>query len=527
MTSQWDASMIEWKENAFQGGDTNWWDEMTQNALTQQYDLSVRGGTEKSNYFISLSYSDQQGIIKGGSSKRYTGRLNFETLIGKQLKFGVNLSASSRKTNDKDRLLESLIRFRPDFPANNGDGSINLIPDDTTIENPNLTLANRNSGLGKTFSASGFLEWTIMDGLIFKSTGTVNYSNSQTDVFNKKGTRGYNTTYNNRSLTNNDNNTYVWDNTLTYIKDWKKHSLVALVGHSIEKYESTSLNASGDDFPDENILIDLGSGADNWASSGASGNALVAVMGRLNYKFNNRYLATLTFRADGSSRFGEDSRWGYFPSGALAWIISEEKFMSSIQNYVPYLKLRASIGKTGSQNLGNYDFMSLMGSASYEGEPGIKPETLGNPVLQWEETLSKDLGLDFGLFDERIRGSLGYYHKKIDNLIYSGSVAPNTAFTTLNQNIGTIVNYGWEFDLKVDLIKTQDMTLDFGFNIATNKGKVKKLDGVIKELYIPYYYEYIRLEEGGPIGKWYGYKSAGRLFSSHEEAMALRPVNAS
>ncbi len=522
MTSQWDGSFLQLKSDAFYEGDTDWWKEMTQNALTQQYDLSIRGGTERSNYFISFSYNDQKGIVKGGRSKLYTGRLNFETLIGKPLKFGLNLSASSRKTNNKDNLLGNVIRFRPDFPAYNEDGSINLVPTNTTIENPNLTLANRNDGLGKIFSGSAFMEWNILDGLKFKSTGTVNYSNTQSDVFSKKGTRGYNASYNTRSLGNYDNTTYVWENTLTWMKDWEKHNLVALLGHSIEKYKSKSLGASGEDFPDEEILINLQSGADSQAESDENGNSLVSVMARLNYKFNQRYLATFTFRADGSSRFGPDSRWGYFPSGALAWVISEEEFMASLRPYIPYLKLRASIGKTGSQNLGNYDYMSLMGAASYEGVPGIRPSSLGNPILQWEETISKDLGLDFGLLNERIRGTLGYYQKKINNLIYDGSVAANSSFETVSQNVGTISNTGWEFDIKADLLKKRDMTLNFGFNIATNTGKVKKLDGIVKELKIPYYYEYVHLEEGGKIGDWYGYKYAGRLFRTQEEIIALK-----
>ena len=524
MTSQWDGSMLELRDDAFQNGNTNWWDEMTQNALTQQYDLSIRGGTEYSNYYVSFSYNDQKGVVKGGRSKLYTGRLNFETLVGKHLKFGLNLSASSRKTNNKDNLLENIVNFRPDFPAYNEDGSLNLVPTNTAIENPNLTLANRNDGLGRIFAATAFVEWKILEDLQFRSQGTVNYSNTQTDVFNKKGTRGYARTSNNRTLSNYDNNTYVWDNTLTWTKTWQKHNLVALLGHSVEKYVSKSLSGTGEDFPDEHVLINLQSGAESSAESAETRNALVSVMARLNYKFNNRYLATFTFRADGSSRFGVDNRWGYFPSGALAWIISEENFMESIRTYVPYLKLRVSVGKTGSQNLGDYDYISLMESGAYEGEAGIRPATLGNPVLRWEETVSTDVGLDFGLWDERIRGTLGYYNKTIKNLIYNGSVASNTSFTEVNQNVGTISNSGVEFDIKADILKTNDMQLTLGFNIAANRGKVKKLDGILNELKIPYYYEYVHLEEGGKVGEWYGYKYAGRLFQNEEEVIALRPV---
>ena len=525
-TSQWDGSMLQLRSDAFMNGDTDWWDEMTQNAMTTQCDISVRGGTTNTNYFISFGYNDQKGVVKGGRSKLYTGRLNLETLIGKQLKLGVNLSGSSRKTNNKDNLIDNIIRFRPDFPAYNEDGSLNLVTTSTVIENPHLTLANRNDGRGLTFSSSAFLEWTILDGLKFKSTGTVNYTNSKTDVFSKKGTRGYSIAYNTRSLGNNEYNTYVWDNTLTWMKDFGKHNLIAVIGQSIEKYKSTNLSGGADDFPDEEVLINLGSGADSWSDSDEAGNTLVSAIARINYKYNNRYLATFTFRTDGSSKFGPDKRWGYFPSGALAWVISEEEFMTSLKPYIPYLKLRASIGKIGSQNLGNYDYISLMGSATYDGEPGTKPTSLGNPVLQWEETTSIDVGLDFGLFSERLRGTIGYYNKQINNLIYNGSVPANSSYTTVNQNVGTIANTGWEVDMRGDVIRTDKLNFEIGFNIATNTGKVKKLDGVVKELKMPYYYEYVRLVEGGHIGDWYGYKYAGRLFRTQEEIIALRPTSA-
>lgn len=525
-TSQWDGSMLHLRSDAFMDGDTDWWDEMTQTAMTTQSDVSVRGGTSNTNYFISFGYNDQKGVVKGGRSKLFTGRLNLETLIGKQFKLGVNLSGSSRKTNNKDNLIDNIIRFRPDFPAYNQDGSINLVTTSTIIENPHLTLANRNEGRGLTFSASAFLEWTVLEGLIFKSTGTVNYTNSKTDVFSKKGTRGYSTAYNTRGLNNSEYNTYVWDNTLTWMKDFGKHNLVALVGQSIEKYKSSLLSGGAEDFPDEEVLINLGSGADSWADSDEAGNSLVSVMARLNYKYNNRYLATFTFRTDGSSKFGADKRWGYFPSGALAWVISEEEFMAPLKTYIPYLKLRASIGKIGSQNLGNYDYISLMGSATYDGQPGTKPVSLGNPVLQWEETTSVDVGLDFGLLNERLRGTIGYYNKQVNNLIYNGSVPANSSYTTVNQNVGTIANTGWEIDLRGDVIRTENMNFEIGFNIATNSGKVKKLDGVVKELKMPYYYEYVRLVEGGHIGDWYGYKYAGRLFRTQEEIIALRPTSA-
>jgi TonB-linked SusC/RagA family outer membrane protein len=524
-TSQWTADQLMLRSDAYMTGNIDWWKEMTDPAYTYQADLSLRGGTETTNYYVSFGYTDVGGIVKGGKSELYTGRINLETEVGKLLKFGVNASGSNRRANNKDALLSSIPRFRPDFEAYNPDGSINIVPSNTTIENPYITYLNRNDGIGKVLNATAFAELKIVPGLKFKSAGTINYASSSYDIFNKKGTRGYDSNYNYRSLSIGESNTIVWDNTLNYAAVLGKHDIVAVLGQSIESYKYKSLRASGTGFPDEKILININSAATTDGYSDEYGSRLASFFARVNYKYMNRYLVTATFRADGSSKFGPNNRWGYFPSGALAWIISEEKFMQPINNIVPYLKLRFSIGESGSQNLGYYDWMTTLTAAPYTEQAGIKPSNLGNPSLQWENSTLTDIGIDFGLLRERLRGTLGYYSKKVENLIYSGSVPVNSSFQTINQNIGSITNRGWEFEITGDVIKKKDLLFSIGFNIATNKGNVNKLDGVQKEIIMPYYYEYVKLVEGGKLGDWYGYKTAGRQFATAEEIYALKTIN--
>ncbi|MDD2426061.1 MAG: SusC/RagA family TonB-linked outer membrane protein [Bacteroidales bacterium] len=524
-TSQWRADQLQLRSDAYMTGNTDWWKEMTNPAYTYQADLSVRGGTDVTNYYMSFGYTDINGLIKGGKSQLYTGRMNFETQIGKALKMGVIMSGSSRTANNKDALLRSIPRFRPDFDAYNPDGSINIIPTNTTIENPYITYFNRSDGLGKSFYGTAFAELKILPGLKFRSAGTINYSNSAYDSFARKGTQGYPSTYNYRTLSVSESNTKVWDNTLNYAAVFGKHDIVAVIGQSIEKFGAKRLSADGEGFPDEEILINIDSGADTYGSSDEYGSALASFFARANYKYMNRYLVTATFRADGSSKFGPNNRWGYFPSGAVAWIMSEEEFMKPINDIVPYLKLRFSIGESGSQNLGYYDWMTTLTAAPYSEQAGITPSNLGNPSLQWESSTLTDIGIDFGLFKERIRGTIGYYSKYVDNLIYTGSVPPNSSFQTINQNIGSITNKGWEFEIRGEIIKKKDMVLELGFNIATNSSIVNRLDGVQKEIVMPYYYEYVKLVEGGKIGDWFGYKTAGRLFATSEEIFALKPIN--
>jgi len=524
-TSQWTPQMLELRSDAYMTGDTDWWEEMTQPAITSQVDLSVRGGTESTNYYLSFGYTDINGLVKGGKSQLYTGRMNFETNVGKAVKIGMTLSGSTRTANNKDALMKSIPRFRPDFQAYNPDGSINIVPTNTTIENPFITLNNRNDGVGKGLNGTAFLELKLLPGLKLRSAGTINFSGSTNDIFNKKGTQGYSSAYNYRSLTNTEYSTQVWDNTLNYAAVIGKHDIVAVLGESTESFKYKTQNAYGEGFPDEEVLININSAATTGGRSDEYGSALASFFARVNYKYMNRYLVTATFRADGSSKFGPNNRWGYFPSGALAWIISEEKFMQPINNIVPYLKLRLSMGKSGSQNLGYYDWMTTLSAAPYTEQPGIKPYNLGNPSLQWENTTSTDIGIDFGLLKERLRGTVGYYSKRVDNLIYTGSVPTNSSYQTINQNVGSITNDGWEFEIRGDVIKNSNMTLELGFNIATNSSIVNKLDGIQKEIVMPYYYEWVKLVAGGKLGDWYGYKSAGRYFATAEEIFALRKTN--
>ena len=404
-------------KDAYYDGDTDWWDLMTHNAATQEYSLGIRGGSKESSYSASFFYKDQKGIVKGGSSKLLGGSFNFDASIREVIRFKLGLRATSRVTNDKDDMISTILDMRPDYPAYLEDGSINMIS--YYVENPLFTLKNTDEGKGKDFTGSLGLEWDIIPGLTLRTNGTLKYGINKTLTYKRKY---YDDGTSSSSVAKNENYTYVWDNTLTYLKTLGDHNLVGLLGFSIEKYEYDGLSASGSNFPDDEVLTNLGSAATkNSIASSYNSNTLVSTFARLEYKFKNRYLATFTFRADGSSKFGPDKRWGYFPSGALAWIISEENFLKDYSHIVSYLKLRASIGKTGSQNLGNYDWRTLMGSATYNGAPGIKPSSLGND-LQWESQVQKEIGLDYGFWDDRIRGSIGYYQKKVDNLLYSDPV---------------------------------------------------------------------------------------------------------
>ena len=520
MTSEIDKQTLTdevFKKDAYYKGNTDWWNLMTQDAITQQNTLSLRGGSAHSSYYASFFTKNQKGIVKGGDSESIGGRLNFESSIRETLKMGININASTRTANIKDDMIDRILKMRPDLPAYDEDGNINLVS--RYVINPLLELENRNKAVGKNFSGTLFFDLDLTKGLRFRTSGTVNYGISKYDRFNMKyykGSRGY------RTLSNSENSIYIFENTLTYTKKIKEHDIVALTGFSLEKSKTEHMKAKGSEFPDDKVLIDLGSAANKvLIQSGVYANSMVSTFARLNYKFKDKYLLTATFRTDGSSRFGLDKRWGYFPSAALAWRVTKEPWMESLSDAIPYLKLRFSVGKSGSQNLGNYDWRTLMGSAIYNGLPGIIPETIGNDELQWEMQTQMDLGLDFGLWKERIRGTLGFYKKDVDNLIYYNPVATSSSFKDVRENIASISNKGIEFDFTADVVKKKDLRVEFNFNIAKNIPTLIKLNGT-DSIYGGGKYDYFRITEGEKMGEFYGYRSAKRLFKNQEEIAALQ-----
>lgn len=521
-TSQWDMTDIAdlWLPNAYYNGHDSFWNEMTQNALSQNYNLALRGGGKGTSYYASLNYRDQDGIVKGSNSETIGVRFNFEQVVTNKIKFGLNVDASTREADNKDNMIAKIIGIRPDYPMYKEDGSINTI--DMYTKNPLVELLDKNHSKAKNFTGIAFLEYNILPYLKFRTSLNTTYSNVDGDSFTRRAYTGAN---NLGRRTNSQNTVTVWDNLLTFYKTMGEHDLQAMIGQSMEKQTYESLSASGSNFPDDDILTSLGSAATkNSIGSDIAKSKIVSAFARAQYKYMDRYLLTATFRADGSSRFGKNSRWGYFPSAAAGWIISNEEFMNPLRPALTYMKLRASYGKTGSQNLGYYDFISNISSNSYDSKPGSYPSSLGNSMLQWESQSQYDLGVDYGFLDDRIRGSLGWYRKYVDNLITNRPVPTSSSFSSTNQNVGSISNTGVEFDIRVSLIRDRNLSWEVNFNAAHNKGRLEKLNGITEFLGGGAYQQF-KLMEGSELGTFYGYVDAGRLYKNYEEVYGMTPFD--
>lgn len=521
-TSEFDRSSFEILPGAYYEGNTNWLKEMTHSPWNQQHDISLRGGTENIAYYVSLNHRNVQGVVRTGFDKQFGGVLNLEAKIRDGIKFGLMLNGNSREASDKDYMMDVLKKIRPDIPVYNKDGT--LFTRDAYTENPYTTLLNTRLGTGQNFRGSIFLELTLLKGLVARTAYNSTLQKSESLNYTRRGsTFNYDGT---RSRSDVKNTSGVWENTLTYTRRFGKNDITALIGASAEKYNTLSYSMTATNFPDDDILNDFGSGATRGALSETyTANALLSQFARAHYKYNDRYIISGTVRRDGSSRFGPDKRWGIFPSAALGWIVSEENFIknTNVGKYLSYFKLRASHGLAGSQNLGNYAWRTNVGSSRYNESPAIIPTSVGNTELQWEQALLTDVGVDFGLWNERIRGTFGVYKKITDQLIYSRPLPPSTSFASITSNIGSVKNNGVEFDIKVDVIKKKDLTLTIDFNAANNINKILKINGVVKELTFS---GYQLAKEGDHTGQWYGYKTAGRLFVTAEEIIALQGTTA-
>ncbi|MBO9635843.1 MAG: SusC/RagA family TonB-linked outer membrane protein, partial [Chitinophagaceae bacterium] len=392
------------KSTAFFNGNTNWWNELAQDAIEAKYDVSVRGGNQASNYYLSVGVVDQQGVIDGSNRKGFSGRFNFDTQVGEKITTGIRLSGSYSKLNNKDDMIDKIWNFRPDFPMYDESGKI--FDPGYNEENPLTSLKNKNLSDRKSLNAAGYVEVKLLRSLVWRTNFSVNYGNSLADRFLREGTV-YTTHKGQATMRNSETSTTSFENMATYTGLFNKvHSLSAMAGFLMEKSIYKDFYTGVQNFPDQDIMINLSSGTTPMKpTSTATSNALASTIGRFNYKYDNKYLATFTFRADGSSRFGPNKRWGIFPSGALAWVASEEDFVKRSLPAFSYLKLRTSFGKSGSQQLGNNDYQTLYSASPYYEQPGMTPSQLGNDDLQWETTLSLDGGIDFALNNDRIRGT--------------------------------------------------------------------------------------------------------------------------
>jgi TonB-linked SusC/RagA family outer membrane protein len=475
-------------------------------ARTQDYELSFTGGNDKTTFYIGGGYFKQESIVKPSNFERYSLRLNLDHVVGKHLKIGTSnaLVRTWRNVSSNDNnpvgVINSALFPRSNLPIFNADGTYaqygNFDNHLALIDNLN------NSAVGYRVINNVYGEYTIFEGLTLRSSWSIDfndmYENNYSNPLILAGKpRGRAVSALSRDIT------LLNEQVLSYRKDiGDEHNIYALIGNTIQKntFQRTTLN--GQQFP-SNDFQTIASAATQTGSSAQSAAGLVSYFGKVNYTFRNRYSLEASVRADASSRFGANKRWGYFPSAGLSWRLGEESFIKSL-NVFDELKLRGSIGLTGNQS-GINDFASLglwQAGANYLDLPGTSPSQLANENLSWESTRQWNIGVDAGLFRNRLQVEFNYYDKYTSDLLLSVPVPRKLGYSSIFENFGAVSNKGFEVALTSTNVQNRDFSWSTSFNISRNINRIDKLASPIttgsRDIF--------RLQEGIPLYSFWLYR---------------------
>ncbi|MHA4810787.1 SusC/RagA family TonB-linked outer membrane protein [Flavitalea flava] len=480
-----------------QTGGTDWVKAVYHNAITQNNQLSISGGSDKISYLLSGGYLNQQGILKNSAYKRYTVRANVKGEITKWASFGVNIAWSKEKANSAlfggaidypGNPIGAAIRFSPTIPIYDSLGNYSkaaLRYANPTLWNPlasTLEPIIDNGTIRDNINA--FLDFKILDGLSFRiSGGSTTININRYNFYNSKTYTGL--SKNGSGGIYNDNNTYFQNsNILTYDKTIRKsHFTITAVGEQkITKDFNSSIAASN--FADQAIgVYDLAGASLVTSTSAYSERVINSYLGRVNYIFDDKYLITGSFRADGSSVFGKDNKWGYFPSGSVAWRASEENFIKNL-NVFTDLKFRGSYGITGNQAINPYQTLAHISSGftyPYFGSDatnlGFAITSTANPHLKWERTAQTDIGIDLAILKGRLSLTADYYNKLTSDLLISRDLPTYSGLASIIDNVGSIRNRGFELSISGDPYVGK-FSWSSSLNVTINRAKVMDLGAV-------------------------------------------------
>lgn len=517
--------------------------------VSHNHHVSINGTKDGTKYAASLSYSDQQGVIINSGMKRYQGRVNLSQKLGE--KFTVDFTAnyasniqdgptaSSSTTAISSAYMYSVWGYRPVSPKGTDllaapfDDAVNMT-DDYRF---NPVLSARNEYRHKTttnLQANASVTYEIVKNLKLKVMGGYSLRDYTNEEFNGRNTlTGNNHPNNTRSkginakLANTKTQNFINENTLSYTLNKNKHSFNALVGLSFQKNSAYYHSITAEQITNEEFwMAGLGKTGDTKPVVDASlgENTLMSYFGRVNYNYDSRYYATFTMRADGSSKFAPGNRWGYFPSGSLAWAFGREDFVKDNLPFLSNGKLRASYGMTGNNRIGNYEYMAHMVTTNmtydfvnyYAWDSKVHPayilNSMANHSLKWETTEQMDFGIDLGFFKDRINLTVDYYVKNTRDLLLDADIAASSGFPTAVINVGQLKNSGLELTLETVNIKTKDFEWRSNFNIAFNENRIVALNSGQEQMlsYVNWDNNYSKMASyvsrvGEPAGSMFGY----------------------
>lgn len=520
------------------GKGTDWYDAVLQRGLINNIDASLSGGTENTRYLVSAGRMEQEGVIRYTDFKRYSLRANVESSLSKKFRIGISLAPSATVQNRNDfntgfrDVLTRALWLSPIVPITDGKGNRTVFitsPGAIGAGNPLNTLEFAGTK-AKYFRglAAAFAEYEIISGLKAKYSFNVDYSNNSSFVFRptfvigETGNPNPNLSIPSSSTANTTTTNWLSELTVNYEKRiGQDHRINALAGYSAqqERYEGYNFNAGN--YADNLIHTINAAALLNGPGAGVEKWSLLSYLARVNYTFKDKYLLTATIRTDGSSRFGANQRYGTFPSAALAWRVSEEDFLKDV-SWISNLKLRASYGRSGNFNIGNYSYSSNISGSNYSfgGQlaNGRVSTSISNRDLTWETSDELDLGIDLSVLRGRVNVTLDYYNRITTGMLYNSEIPFSSGFGSALINEGKIRNRGFEIGVVSNNL-VGEFTWNSNLNISINRNMVLALNDKNDPIYSGRSGEgnfTHKTEVGKPIGQFFGYVQEG-IYKDQED----------
>nr|WP_293837075.1 TonB-dependent receptor [uncultured Arsenicibacter sp.] len=473
----------------------------------RNYDLSVSGGNQQTRFYIGGGYTSQQATLRTNDFQRASLKINLDHELNRKIRIGSsNILSRSDRTNARvgdgpqGGILQAALHTPTYLPKFNSDGSYAKW---AGFDNLDVLINNTDMhSISTRYIGNLYGEYDIIDGLKFRSSWSIDYNNyDEYEYWNTLTNRG---SASKGLATSSISNNLIWINeqTLNYRHSFGgRHTFGALLGNSVQGSTATQTLAQGTNFPSD-AFKQIASASVTTSSSTRGQNNLVSVFGRVDYNFAKKYFIEASLRADASSRFGTNNKWGYFPSAGVAWQIKQENFLQNVPA-ISDLKLRASVGWTGNQNgIDNYASRGLWGGGyNYQDNPGTFPVQLANPDLKWETTRQANAGLNIGLWNNRVSVEVNAYSKYTYDLLLQVPLPQSSGFASIYRNDGEISNKGLELGINTVNIERAGLQWNTGFNISTNRNRIEKLS-----LPVDASYATERMQQGYPFHAFFVYK---------------------
>ena len=527
------GSFLEIDENYANRPGIDWQEEaLGRTATSQNYRVRISGGSKELKYSLGYSYFKDMGAMVYSGNDKHNISFSLSHQPSKRIQINARVNYDQSKiygmgTSDQNtrfNKMEHILQYRPTIGIHGNDSDLLLygdnIEDDNSspVQSPLISASQETKDRQiRTFQANGGLTFNFTKNFSFRNSTGRRYQTSRNDTFfGEKSITGKRTSING-NIQYAENSSFQTSNVLNYEFKKKKHKLVAMLGQEWISRWTRNMRATATNFPNNDIgLNDMGLGTPSEITSNVNyDDKLLSFFTRFNYNFTDKYLLTATLRADGSSKFSSEHKWGFFPSVSAAWRLGEEKFIKNL-NVFSDLKLRVGYGMSGNNRIASYASLELLNSVRYpNGEnivPGYVPSGIPNELLQWESNNTLNIGLDLGFFDQRLTISPEFYVNQSKDLLLNSKIPSSSGHSTMLRNIGKTENIGVDLTISSINIQNKNFTWTTNLNLSHNENKIKALSGesyFLEEAKFGYNQKTHKIEVGKPIGQFYGYKTLG------------------